>query len=131
MVTRWDDIRQRLRGRWTVEHDDPAWCGVVIDLEHGRQKVVVKPTVGLARDQVIVAAQVCALGAAEPTTALRYNAVAPRGAIALEQGAYVLRELVEYDDVELAVDVLATEAMRLRRATTQQRWNDAVMHYAD
>jgi len=127
----WTETQNRLRKRWTIEREEETWSGVVVEFDDGRQRVVVKPTEGLARELVIVAAQVCALGAAEPTTALRYNSIAPRGALALEQGAYVLRDLVSHDDVETAVEELAREAHRLRVATAQARWNDAVTHYAD
>lgn len=127
----WTETQTRLRKRWTVEREEATWSGVVVELEHGKQRVVVKPTEGLARELVIVAAQVCGLGDAEPTTALRYNSICPRGALALEQGAYVLRDLVAHDDVEAAVEDLAREAQRLRIATAQARWNDGVAHYAD
>jgi hypothetical protein len=127
----WTETRNRLRKRWKVEREEETWSGVVVEFDDGRQRVVVKPTEGLARERVIVAAQVCALGDAEPTTALRYNSIAVRGALALEQGAYILRDLVSHDDVEAAVEELAREAHRLRIATAQARWNDAVTHYAD
>ena len=111
----WNEIRQHLRGRWNLATDEAEWCGLIVDA----QRVAIKPTVGLPRPGVIVAAQVCPDGRIDPRDALRYNGAARRGALMLEGPALVLRQLlpmdvVDVEELDATIEGLMEEATRLR-----------------
>jgi len=126
-----DAIRARLARRWALAKDEASWCGLVITVDDQSAMVVVKP---INATRVIIAAQVCPLRALEASAALQYNAFAPRGALAIEQGTmYVLREVVTIDDsMEDVIEELAREAVRLRtNADGAMKSAQALSHYAD
>ena len=112
----WKKICCHLRERFTVKTEAPDWLGLVAHASAGDQLVVVKLGSGRAGPLIVVAVGVCRSAELSPWDALHYNGVAQRGALAVEGGAFSLRQLVALDvsEVDGAVEALVQEAGRIR-----------------
>jgi hypothetical protein len=109
----WGEIREAVRARFDLARDETEWCGVVLS---GRQTLVVRMT---PLGELLVTTGICAEAALDAHLALRYNARAPIGALALEGTTYLLRLLRPVDGLTIeafgqALAELLKEAARLR-----------------
>lgn len=130
----WMQICDDLRARWPGIREEGTWCALVLALDGELQRLVVQP---VADAGLVIAAHVCALEHVPALDALAYNARAPRGHLAIDHGAYVLRErrALALAGLDGALVTLGTEAARLRRRVTTMTArtspNVASAHYAD
>ena len=132
-MTAWDTIRAALAVHRTLTNED-AWCGVIIEHDGEQQKVVLEPIPALRC--LLLVAHVCKVPAIHPGDALRYNARSTRGHLAIERDGYILRDVraLALDGVEPAIEDLAREAIRLRRAGIARETTIATapfLHLAD
>jgi hypothetical protein len=123
-MTSWSQLREHLDQRWRIVTSDLDWAGVLVAIGPVDVRVVVKPTGDPAR--AIVAANVCPLAKLPAEEALRYNGGSAHGMLMLEEGAYVLRQIVvidrtDVDEVDGMIEAMAAEAARLRRALAGDR----------
>jgi hypothetical protein len=98
----WTDITHAVTTRWTVARREPTRLILLVPLDGRRQKVVLESLdpVGM----LAIHAEVCSASRLHADEALRYNARSRLGALAVERGAYVLRQLLSL--VTLTVDEL-------------------------
>src|SRR5262245_26508092 len=120
MGTSWRSIRAHVVGkRRAVKTDELDWVGIVAGRDGSEVFVVLKASDIGGRTHRVVAAGVAEATAVAPEKALAYNAMFERGALAVEAGACVLREVRPVDalcleDVDDAIDHFAAEASRMR-----------------
>jgi hypothetical protein len=114
----WSEVVAHARRSWTVVEEEPDWCGLFLDLDGRRQRVLVhRAAKGAA---ITLSAQVCAARHIQPRHALEYNGLSEPWALGLLRDAYILRRtiaLASLTAAELAhaVEALSAEATRLHR----------------
>jgi hypothetical protein len=123
---RWSEVQGALRLNRRLAHDEPAWCGWAVEDAGWRQKWVVQLGGAPACPVLILLGQVCSRESLQPAEALRYNATAMVGALAIEGAAYVLRQVLPTEALtperlERALVEIEAEIRRLREQQLHDR----------
>jgi hypothetical protein len=112
----WSDVVAQVRRSWTLAEEDPDWCGLLLERDGRRQRVLVHRARG--QDAITLSAQVCPSRYIDPRHALEYNGLAEPWALGLFDDVYLLRRTIALAalserDVADAIEAIAAEAVRL------------------
>jgi hypothetical protein len=121
----WYEIRNRLRSKYQLQHDDPAWVGVGFAFPmNGKQ---VQQTVRIEEHKIgpipgiRIGCEVIAANRVPPHKALERNFAFPIGALAIFQDSYVIicalpLEGLQWNALDLIMQNLAKDAAALRES---------------
>lgn len=125
MDAAWQRIVETLGGRHRSGESGPDWLGLLVDAGGARTPVVVKRGVRAGTPCLVLAAAVVSAADVSEAPALRYNAGAEHGCLALEDGTVSLRWLAQLDadvdEIDATIRGMAREAARLRRRLRAMR----------
>ena len=122
----WDEVRARLRGRLRLRFDTQHLVAVLwrlADQQNDQQEVLFEPGQVQEAPWLVITAKVFAQSCLEPDQALRHSAGMAAGSLVLVGESYFVRHAMplsslDFDDLERATQLIAAEAIRLRRSAT-------------
>jgi hypothetical protein len=115
METSWHDICDSLQRHYRLGERGGDWIGLMVDVGSRAAPVVVKLGSRAGQRCLVLAAGVGHTAAIPSDAALRYNAAAEHGTLAVEDGIISLRCLARLDEPDLpkAIAGMADEASRM------------------
>lgn len=122
----WEELKDRARHRYRLEHEDDNNFSLIWDYDSGRQqRIFIRRFEAFDQTWIEYRSAACKAGDLDPAQALRRNAAYAVGSLALEDEYYwvmyshPLRELTD-DEFALPLQIVARTADEIEEEFTRQ-----------